>query len=97
MLVVPSQSDIILQTSMKLSFSINSTRSLRCVCVCVMCTVSIPNAFIWSALFSAMVKNFFGSDRASTIAETHKTICQYSIEKREDSMINLVGRRIVPC
>ena len=41
----------------------------------VMFTVSIPNAFIWSALFSAMVKNFFGSDRASTIAETHKTIC----------------------
>lgn len=34
----------------------------------VMCTVSIPRAFIWSALFSAMVKNFFGSDRASTIA-----------------------------
>lgn len=41
------------------------------VCVFIlMCTVSIPNAFIWSALFSAMVKNFFGSDRASTIAKT---------------------------
>lgn len=35
----------------------------------VVCTVSIPSAFIWSALFSAMVKNFFGSDRASTIAK----------------------------
>lgn len=45
----------------------------------VMCTVSMPNAFIWSALFSAMVKNFFGSDRASTIAETHKTTCWCNI------------------
>lgn len=35
-------------------------------------TVSIPRAFIWSARFSAMVKNFLGSDRASTIAERQK-------------------------
>lgn len=45
MLVVPSQSDIILQTSMKLSFSINSTRSLRCVCVlCVPCQSPTPSS-----------------------------------------------------
>lgn len=40
-------------------------------------TVSIPSAFIWSALFSAMVKNFFGSERASTIAKTK--MIDYSI------------------
>lgn len=48
-----------------------------------MCTVSIPSAFIWSALFSAIVKNFFGSDRASTIAETQRDV--------EDFVMSLVG------
>lgn len=36
-------------------------------------TVSMPRARIWSARFSAIVRNFFGSERASTIAEEHKT------------------------
>lgn len=29
----------------------------------------MPIALIWSALFSVMERNFFGSDKASTISE----------------------------
>lgn len=38
-----------------------------------MLTVSMPMALIWSVLFSQMDKNFLGSDRASTIAETRRS------------------------
>lgn len=50
----------------------------------VTCTVSIPRAFIWSALFSAMVRNFFGSDRASTIAtkqQVHRVTKVHRVSK----------------
>lgn len=38
-----------------------------------MLTVSMPMALIWSVRFSQMDKNFLGSDRASTIAETKRS------------------------
>lgn len=40
----------------------------------ILLTVSIPIALIWSALFSVIDKNFFGSDKASTISVRRKKI-----------------------
>lgn len=44
----------------------------------ILLTVSIPIALIWSALFSVIDKNFFGSDKASTISVRKKksTFCE---------------------
>lgn len=45
---------------------------MGCACHEVLLTVSMPIALIWSALFSVIDKNFFGSDKASTISARKK-------------------------
>lgn len=47
--------------------------SRLCALMIQMLTVSMPMALIWSVRFSQTDKNFLGSDRASTIAETKRS------------------------
>lgn len=52
-------------------FTLNKEDSTDIIGLClslILLTVSIPIALIWSALFSVIDKNFFGSDKASTIS-----------------------------
>lgn len=68
--VFNSESDLHLSMYITVFHDIPNYMEIFYICCWFRSTVSIPRAFIWSALFSAIVKNFFGSDRASTIAET---------------------------
>lgn len=62
-------------------FTLNKEHSMDISRLClslIPLTVSIPIALIWSALFSVIDKNFFGSDKASTISVRKKksTFCE---------------------